>query len=268
MEAGVVDGQRGGGRQAEGQLLVDVGEPVPVHLVGEIEVPERLAPDVEGHTQKARHRWVTGRETEALGVLAEVGEADGPGVDDQEAEDAVTLRQLADAGPLRVVEPDGNELCEVGLGRIEDPEGRVASAHQLAGRLHDVAEHDGEVQIRCDRHDRVEEASKLSRSGVPHGPHRFVGREASLALTRVKSVILVTPRSGTWRRRRHPVHVAVHFLGGVVARGVVNSVPRLGDRLRMSVNPYCRFVPWPMADFSPIGPDPVSKSREERGPPS
>lgn len=73
MEAGVVDRQRGGGREAEGQFLVDVREAVLVLLVGEVEVAEHLASDVERHPQVALHRRVVGREAEAVGMFVEIG---------------------------------------------------------------------------------------------------------------------------------------------------------------------------------------------------
>lgn len=106
----------------------------------------------------------------------------------------MAFRQLPDASPLLVVESDGDELREGGAGRIEHPESGVASAHQFAGSFHDTLEHDGQVEVVCDRHDRVEQPSKLSRARVRRHTGMLTGTDWRL-LWRTRNCAIAAFRS-------------------------------------------------------------------------
>ena len=86
----------GRGREADHELLVDVGEHLGGRLVGQVEVAEDLVAHPDRHAQERSHRRVVGREAEAVGVLAQVGQPQRLGVDDEQAEDPVPLGQVAD----------------------------------------------------------------------------------------------------------------------------------------------------------------------------
>ena len=59
------------------------------------------------------------REPGARRVLADVGESERPGIDDEEAEDSEALRERADLGARLVVDADRDELGEAGAGLVE-----------------------------------------------------------------------------------------------------------------------------------------------------
>ena len=75
-----------------------------------------------------------GREPEAVGVLAEVGQPQRLGVDDEQPEDAVALGQVADGAVGLVVDADGDELRQPGAGVVEHTEGAVAGVDEVDRR--------------------------------------------------------------------------------------------------------------------------------------
>ena len=95
-QPGVLDGDAGRPCQADDELLVDVGEDFRRSLVGEVQVAEHLVAHADRDPEERRHRWMVRRESVAVGVLGEVGQAQRLGVDDEQPEDAVTLGQVAD----------------------------------------------------------------------------------------------------------------------------------------------------------------------------
>ena len=88
-------------READGELLVDVGEDLAARLVAQVEVAEHLAAHGDRHTEERRHRRMVRREPEAVGVLAEVGQPQRLRIDDQQPEDAVALREVTDVASRR-----------------------------------------------------------------------------------------------------------------------------------------------------------------------
>ena len=72
----------------------------PPALSRQVEVAEHLVADPDRHAEERAHRRVVRREPVAVGVLAEVGQPDRLRVDDQQAEDAVALGQVADGAPV------------------------------------------------------------------------------------------------------------------------------------------------------------------------
>ena len=165
MEAGVLDGHAGGGRQPDGELLVDVGEHLTVGLVRQVEVAVDDAARADRHAEERRHRRVARREAEAVGVGVQIGQTQRLGVEDQQAEDAVTLRTSADPGRLVVGEADGDELGQPRPGLVEHPERGVPRIDELGGRLGDAAQRIGQRLLGADRHHRVEQAQQLLRPG-------------------------------------------------------------------------------------------------------
>ena len=150
-------------------------------LVGEVEVAEDLAADQDRHPEERLHRRVVRREPEAVGVRVEVGEAQRLGVDDQQAEDAVALGELADAVVGRVVDPDGDELRQAGAGVVEHAEGAVAGVDQADGGLDDAPQHARRVEVGPEDQDGVEQLAQALRT-------RDLGHDRTLRATRGGSV--------------------------------------------------------------------------------
>ena len=67
----------------------------------------------------------------------ELGEPQGLGVADEDAEDAASSRQVADPSNRFLVEPRGDEVLEAGPALVDDAEGRLLGAVQLGGGLDD-----------------------------------------------------------------------------------------------------------------------------------
>jgi hypothetical protein len=166
VEAGLLDGEAGGDGQGHGHLLVDVGEDLLALAVAQVEVAEDLVADADGHAEERRHRRVVRGEPEAVGMLAQVRQPDRLGVDDQQAQDAVALGQLADGPPPLLVDADGDELREPGAGLVEHAERAVAGLDQVGGRLGDAPQDARQVEVRADAQHGVEEAPQGLRAGV------------------------------------------------------------------------------------------------------
>src|SRR3546814_4083521 len=66
---------------------------------------------------------------------------------DQQAQDAVALRQVPDGAMALLVDADGYELGEAGAGVVEHAEGRVAGVDEVGGRLLEAAQHGREVEV-------------------------------------------------------------------------------------------------------------------------
>src|SRR4051794_23426017 len=106
-------------------------------------------------------RW----KTEAVRMLVEVGEAQGPGIGDEETEDAMALGQRTDGLANLVADPDGDELRETRAFRVQDPERAVLGIYQSPGSLDDPPQHRREIQVGADRHDGVEQLTQAARPG-------------------------------------------------------------------------------------------------------
>jgi len=156
VQPGVVDGDRCGGRERDRQLLVDVREDFAIELVVH----------VQRDAQEAVHRRMVDREPVAVRVLGEIWQPQRLGRRDQHPEDAAPLRQVADRSSAGVVDPDGDELDQRRLRRIDDAEGRVACTDQFTTGVHDVGQQHRELEIGAQRHHRVEQAAQLSRTGL------------------------------------------------------------------------------------------------------
>ena len=117
-------------------------------------------------------------------MLADVGQAERLGVDNQEPEDPEALREGADAGAGLVVDADRDELREAGAGIVEHTQCAVAGVDERDRALDDPLEHRGDVEVGTDRQDGVEQLTKAPRSrmfgwhGVQGTPDHMCGKEA------------------------------------------------------------------------------------------
>ena len=165
VEARVLDGDPGRGRQADDELLVDVGEHLGGRLVGQIQVPEHFVAHADRYAQERSHRWMIEREPEAVGMLAEVGQPQRLGVHNEVTEDPASFRQFTDQRVRRVVDTNRDELSQASAGVVEHAERAVSGIGQPDGRLHDPPEHAGRVTIRTEGEHRVEELAQAAWTG-------------------------------------------------------------------------------------------------------
>ena len=165
VETGVLDGDPGRGREADHELLVDVGEHLGGRLVGQVQVAEHLVAHPDRHAQERSHRRMVGREPEAVGMLAQVGQPQRLGVHDEPTEDPVPFGQVTDERVRRVVDPDRDELRQAGAGVVEHAERAVAGIDQPDRRLHDPPEHARRIEIRAEGEHRVEELAQAAGTG-------------------------------------------------------------------------------------------------------
>ena len=130
VEASVLDGNTGGDRQRDHQLLVDVGEHLADLLVGEVEVAEHRVAHADRHPQERVHRRVVGREAVRRGMLRQFGQPQWLGVGDQQSEESVPLRQVTDRPAFVFVDADRDELVEPRSCRVEHAERAVPRRRQ------------------------------------------------------------------------------------------------------------------------------------------
>ncbi len=103
---------------------------------------------------------MTGRESVALGMLADIGQAQRARILDQDAEDTPTARELADPAVDRLVETRRDEPVELLAGLVEDPQRGVPSAGQALSLLEDSAKHGVRVKLGYQRLAHVKQAPK------------------------------------------------------------------------------------------------------------
>ncbi len=163
MEAGVLDRDAGGLRERPDQCLVVEGELGPPHLLGQIEVPVHLVAQFDRRTEEGGHGRVVGREPEAVGMVADLGDAQDLGVGDEQPEDPATGRAGTDPGLFLRGQPDGDELRQGLLLLVEDPERPVARPRHGARLLDDMPQDVGQFEVRLDQERRLEDPAELGR---------------------------------------------------------------------------------------------------------
>src|SRR6478672_11643236 len=80
-------------------------------------------------------------------VVADVGETQGLRVADQLPKHAPAAWQAPDRPSRLLVDAGVDEALQAFLRLVEDPEGRVAGARQLAGGFDHVLQHDLDVEL-------------------------------------------------------------------------------------------------------------------------
>src|SRR5919106_1193731 len=153
LSPGALDGDPGVEGERFDQRLVIVAELGCILLVGEVQAPDDLAGDSDGHPQERVHRRVVGREAVALRMRG-----DGPNpvravlADDQAQQDMAT-RQIADGASLVGADPAGDELGDQAL-IVDDAERRVLGGDQLADAVDDQLQDLLDVEDAADAPDR------------------------------------------------------------------------------------------------------------------
>ena len=96
IEPGVLDRDRRPVGQDDDGLLVVGRERLAADLLGEVQVPPRLAANEDRDAEEGAHRRVPRREAVGARMLADVVQAQRARVVDEHAEQAATARQVAD----------------------------------------------------------------------------------------------------------------------------------------------------------------------------
>ena len=161
----LLDRDAGLGRKQRHDLLVCLGELAAV-LLGQVEISVHDSAHEDRHTEKAPHLRMPRRKAEEVPLLRHVRNAYRARLTEQNPENAVVARQLADPSSRRLVDPGRDEALEVCPGAVEDPERGIARTDKprrdLCGLLQNVLERG----LGADRDTR---RGKLSKAGFSVG---------------------------------------------------------------------------------------------------
>ena len=117
-------------------------------------------------------------------MVADVGHPQRPRIADEDAEDPVPPGQVADRAVDVRVDPAGQEALELLAALVEDPQGGVARAGELAGHLEDAVEDDLEIEFGHQRAPDLEEPAQALRVEMLVGHDCRCGRRYSPCLRR------------------------------------------------------------------------------------
>jgi hypothetical protein len=133
--------------QRHQRLLVGIVERLRTLLVGQIQVPERLAPDANRHTEEALHRRMPDRKAVGVRMLADRGQPQRLRIVDQHAQHATPARQIPDRLLRRLIDAGRQEALELLPTLVEDPQRRIARPGQLARPIEHPVEHQLQIEI-------------------------------------------------------------------------------------------------------------------------
>ena len=140
--------------------LVNSGPP---DLVRQVEVPVDLVAHLDRHAEERPHGRVVRREAEALGMAADVRDAQLLRVCDQQSQDATARRAGTDVRLLLGGEPDRDELREGLLVLGQHAQCAVARAGHGTGLLDDVAQDLWQFEVGLDEQGGLEDPPELGR---------------------------------------------------------------------------------------------------------
>src|SRR5471032_2183837 len=117
------------------------------------------------------------REAITIRMLAEVGKAEGLGVDDEKTQDAMALRQMADRVAPCLVDTDGDEIRQACARLVENAQRAILRVDNIRRCLDDRVKDRVQVQVGTDREYAIEQLAELPRT-------RLVFHAAILGLCR------------------------------------------------------------------------------------
>ncbi len=199
VEPGVLDRNARAEGEHLDEHLVHLAELGGVALVREVEVPDRPALGHHGDAEERGHRRVVGREPVGIRVVGDVRDAVRLALADDQAEQPVPARRRPDLGTLLDRHPDRDEPLDPTVG-VDDAQGRVLRADQVADALDDELEDGFDVEHLGDRARRLDEGLELEdaeRRSALHGL-RCHGRQS----TSPKAMRQLAPRLGAGRHFR------------------------------------------------------------------
>ena len=184
VEAGVLNGDARSDRQGLSECLVLVAEIVSADFVGEIQVAVDHRTDSDGDAEEGFHGRVVSGESVAVGMGAEVLEAQWCGIGDQHAEHPSSGRAGTDRLFLGVAQSNGDKRLEASPCLIEHTEGAIASVDERTCLFDEVAEQDRKLDGGFDHEDGVDETQELGRIlnvVIRHGLNRSYQRRLDSA---------------------------------------------------------------------------------------
>ena len=107
-----------------------------------------------------------GRKPGAVGVLSQVGEAQGLGVGDQRTEQAASLGERADRLAGGIVDADGDEVGNLASVLVEHAERAVLGVDERYRGLGDAPQHGVQVEIGSDHQHCVQELAQAPGTSV------------------------------------------------------------------------------------------------------
>ena len=156
VEVGVVDRDAGAQGEHLDEQLVDVAELGRTLLVGQVQVADGSPVDRHGHAEEGRHRRVIRREPVRVGVFGDPRDPVGAPLADDQPEETVSARWVADGGPHLGADPARDEPLHP-AGGVGQPEGCVFRTHEGPDSIHDDLEDRVEVEDLRDRACRVDQ---------------------------------------------------------------------------------------------------------------
>ena len=143
VQARVLDGDRGLGREDHEDAFVLLVEHLGTLLVGEVDVPEHRPSTRDPSAEERRHRRVVRREAHRARVCADVGDAQrarprGSGRPSRPCPMGGSPRAARSSGVIPTVMKSWIERPS----GVEDPERPVACAREVNGEFDDPLEHD------------------------------------------------------------------------------------------------------------------------------
>lgn len=143
------------------------------------------------------HRRMVRRETRRRLVVGQFGQSQRYGMADQLTEQPVAAGQIPDPGPSLVVHAHRDELRQA-LLPADHPQRAVLRVDQHHGRLDDVPQHLGQIQLPPDGQDRLQQTVHP----VPGAAHRV---DADLQL--LQQLVEAQPRYPFFRTGRRTARV-------------------------------------------------------------
>jgi hypothetical protein len=166
VEPGVLDRHAGRRAQGDQDRLVVLGELAAAALVGQVQVAEHLVADPDRDAEEAAHGRVAVGKAGRFGMAGDIGQAQRPGVADQQAEQAASLGPVVDAFDLVLGQADRDELGQP-LAVADHAQGAVGGVDQPDRGLDDPPQGGFQVQAGADGHHCLEQAAHA----VPGGQH-------------------------------------------------------------------------------------------------
>ena len=150
VEARVLDRHSGPGCKDDGDLLVGLVELRSTLLFGQVEVAPGLAAHQHRCPEEGLHLRVRRGESVRARVRLDVREAQGAGISDQLAKDPPSPRERADLAPGLLVNPGVQEALQAGFVLVQDTQGGIPGAGQIARSIEHPAKHGLRVELGDD----------------------------------------------------------------------------------------------------------------------
>jgi len=124
------------GSKEKRDLLILRGEVAVAFLLGQVQVPERDASEQYRDAEESLHGRVPGGKSDGTRILREVVEPEWLRVGDEDAENAASMRRIADRRLRALVDSERHEALEAGARWVDHAEGCITCLCQLRRGFH------------------------------------------------------------------------------------------------------------------------------------